>query len=335
MTIRKRTVTQAEIARLAGVTRQTVSLVVNNDPRVNEETRERIRRLIDQLGYLPNRTARSLANRRSFCIAYSFADLSPDDFHFPLFADTLAGLHFKITAAGYSVRLYRLETGDEIGEAYRSGEIDGAVLVTFERRGIETRLEELLIDGMPLVLIGSHPGFPHLRVDHSCGIRMALDRLTSSGCRRILYLGGSPEFPANREKHRSFCEYMDEKKIPRDPRLELHDLFTVDEGRDAVEQLLRSGTEIDAVLGAVNDLVTIGAVRAVRSCGLQVPEQIPALSYNLARNAVIAEQPLSGIRAPFLELGSAAGGMILEFIESGNRPQPVVLQPEFVPGATG
>lgn len=334
--MRKRNITQTEIARLAGVTRQTVSLVVNNDPRVNEKTRVKIQNLIKQLGYLPNQTARSLANQRSFCIAYSFVDLTPDDFHFPLFADTLAGLHFRVIESGYSVRLFRLEDGEEIAQAYRSGAIDGAVLITFARRGFETRLHELLEEGMPLALIGPHPDFPHLRVDHRNGIRLAMDRLTSNGCRRILYIGGSPDFPDNREKYAAFEEYyIAKKELKRAPELELHDLYMVEESRLAVEKLLRSGVRFDGILGAVNDLTAIGAIRAVRNCGLAVPQQIPVISYSLARNAVIAEQPLSGVRAPFLELGRAAGDLILEFIQSGHRPDPVVLQPEFISGATG
>ena len=331
----KKQITQSDIAKLANVTRQTVSLVLNNDPRVNSDTRAKILKIMDELGYQPNTMARNLASRRSRTIGFHFFDLEWESFSQPIFSDGLAGIYFRASELDYSIRLYRLETGQDYAAPFRSGDIDGAVFVTYDKKQVEERLVPLLDKGFPIVLIGSHEEFPRVNIDHAAGIRMGTEHLIRKRKKRILYLGGDPNYRSNRIKYETFRTTLEEDGIEHDPAFALHNLYLTEHGYTAVKKALQEHIPFNAVFAAVNDQVAIGALGALKEEGIRVPGQIPVLGYDDSKYARCSIPALSTVHVPFYELGRTAVDLIADYIEKEDAPESRILLPEMRIRKTG
>lgn len=326
----KKYITQSDIAKLANVTRQTVSLVVNNDPRVNADTRARILTIMDELGYRPNTMARNLASRRSMTIGFHFFDLEWESFSQPVFSDGLAGIYFRAAELGYSIKLYRLETAQDHTATFRSGDIDGAIFVTYDKKQVEERLIPLLDKGFPVVLIGSHEEFPRVNIDHPLGIRLGTEHLLGKRKKKILYLGGDLEHRSNRIKYDAFKTVMEEHGVTPDDALARHGLYLTSHGYNAVQEALKTGIDFNAVFSAVNDQVALGVIGALREADKRIPGQIPVLGYDDSKYARCSVPELSSIRVPFYEVGRAAVDMITAYIEQDEPPESRLLTPELV-----
>lgn len=331
----KKQITQSDIAKLANVTRQTVSLVLNNDPRVNSDTRKKILKIMDELGYQPNTMARNLASRRSRTIGFHFFDLEWESFSQPVFSDGLAGIYFRANELGYSIKLYRLETGQDYAAHFRSGDIDGAIFVTYDKKQVEERLIPLLDRGFPIVLIGSHEEFPRVNIDHMAGIRMGTEHLINKRKKRILYLGGDPEYRSNKIKYEAFRETLENAGAKHEDTLAMHNLYLTEHGYDAVRKALKEELPFNAVFAAVNDQVALGALGALKEAGIRIPGQIPVIGYDDSKYARCSIPALSSVHVPFYEVGRAAVDLVAEYIEKEETPQSRILLPQMRSRKTG
>jgi len=326
----KKRITQADIAKLANVTRQTVSLVVNNDPRVNKDTRNKILQLMEELDYSPNVTARNLASKQSKCIGYHFFDLERATFNQPLFTESLAGIYFRTNELDYNIKLYRLNPDQDYAASYRSGEIDGAIFVTYDKTTVEDELIPLLDKGFPLIIIGNHPQIPHVSIDHEAGSRMALNKLFKTKRKNILYLGGGLDFYSNQQKFKAYQKLLKESNLTEKKELIHHTVYRVDQGYDLVKDLLAKGIKFDAIFSAAADLPAVGACRALAESDISVPDDVSVIGYDNSVYAQFSTPPLSSIASPFYEMGRTAVEMIIDFIKNEEPPKPIYLNPELV-----
>jgi len=331
----KKQITQSDIAKLANVTRQTVSLVLNNDPRVNSDTRTKILKIMDELGYQPNTMARNLASRSSKTIGFHFFDLEWESFSQPVFSDGLAGIYFRANELGYSIKLYRLETDQDYAAPFRSGDIDGAIFVTYDKKQIEERLIPLLDKGFPIVVIGSHEEFPRVSIDHRTGVRIGTEHLISKRKKRILYLGGDLEYRSNEIKYESFQKTLQTAGSPHNSDLAKHNLYLTPHGYDAVKEALKKEPDFNAVFAAVNDQVALGALGALKEAGIRIPGQIPVIGYDDSKYAHCSIPALSTVHVPFYNMGRTAMDLIAEYIDTEETPESKVLSPEMIIRNTG
>lgn len=322
-------ITQADVARLANVTRQTVSLVVNNDPRVNKETRKRILQIMEELDYHPNITARNLASKQSRCIGYHYFNLVRESFSLPLFSQSLSGIYFRSSELGYRIQLYPLSDSQDYSTSYRSGEIDGAIFVTNDKQHVEEQLIPMLEKGFPLIIIGSHPDIPHVNINHAHGAELAVQQLAKKKA-RIAYLGGGLDFQSNQQKFQAYQKYLQAKGESEDSGLIHHNLYLVQHGYDAIRHMITDGVEFDAVFSAVNDQVAVGACQALNESGRIVPDDVAVMGYDDSVYAQFSIPPLSSVASPFFEIGQTAVDMILDFIKNEEPPESISLEPQLV-----
>jgi DNA-binding LacI/PurR family transcriptional regulator len=319
-----------DVARAAGVSRATVSRVINGIRNVDPAIQETVRRAIASTGYVPNQAARSLVTRRAGAIALvvSGAGGGGDDDPFP--AQVFADPFFGRVAGGVVAFLRPLgihpilmfsddqQTRDQVVTYLRQGNADGAILVSTSG---EDRLPGMVIDAsLPAVLFARpSPPIPISYVDvaHREGARLAADHLVARGRRSVATISGPLDVPAARDRLAGFQDAMAVHGHPFVPHVEGN--FTMPSGEAAMERLLAEHPGVDAVFAA-NDLMAQGAMLALGRHGLRVPGDVAVVGFDDSSAALACRPPLTTIRHPVEDMAAEMGRLLLRHIDEPGSP---------------
>ncbi|MEV0646655.1 LacI family DNA-binding transcriptional regulator [Phytomonospora sp. NPDC050363] len=319
-----------DIAKLAGVSLATVSNVVNGYRPVGAATRERVQRAIDQLGYVPNLSARHLRNGRTGIIALAIPELDN-----PYFAE-LAGFAIRQARESGFTLLIDYTNGDReseltLAEGFREQIIDGLVLspVGLTREEILNRRSST-----PLVLIGeSIYDVPHhhIAIDNLAASHAAVQHLVSLDRRRIAFAGAHPD--AERQpahlRLRGYQEALAAAGLPSDPRLVASTAhFVRSDGYAAMRTLLELPEPPDAVF-AYNDLIAIGAMRAIIEAGLRIPEDIAVIGFDDIEDGRFSTPTLTTISPDKERIGTLAVSSLIAQVLGEPAGPPRDVQPAF------
>ncbi|MEU2021220.1 LacI family DNA-binding transcriptional regulator [Streptomyces sp. NPDC016469] len=316
-------VTIADVAREAGVSKTTVSRVINTKGEVDGSTAARVREVIAQLGYVPSSGAVGLARGSSRTVGMLVPSLT-----WPWMGELLQGVVDTVEAADYGLLLFTCNRGAESVERFTSQvsarAFDGLVVV--EPENTLDHLTELHRDGLPIVLIddrGHHPEFPSVVTTNHEGGASAARHLRDAGRTRPVVITGPQHFGCVRDRTAGFVSVL-----PTD--LVVLGDFTERSGRLAVEELLASGTEFDSVF-AHNDITAAGVLRALRAAGKSVPGDIAVVGFDDIPMSEHTEPPLTTVRQPTRQMGETAARMLLSHLGGTLAPDtPVVLPTELV-----
>ncbi|MFE7355095.1 LacI family DNA-binding transcriptional regulator [Streptomyces sp. NPDC057543] len=316
-------VTIADVAREAGVSKTTVSRVINTKGEVDVSTAARVREVIAQLGYVPSSGAVGLARGSSRTVGMLVPSLT-----WPWMGEVLQGVVDTVEAADYGLLLFTCNRGAESVERFTSQvsarAFDGLVVV--EPENTLDHLTALHRGGLPIVLIddrGHHPEFPSVVTTNREGGAAAARHLRAAGRTRPLVVTGPQNFGCVRDRLDGFRTVL-----PTD--LVVHGDFTERCGRLAVEQLMASGAEFDSVF-AHNDISAAGVLRALRAAGRSVPDDIAVVGFDDIPMAEHTEPPLTTVRQPTRQMGETAARMLLAHLGGTAVPDaPVVLPTELV-----
>ena len=288
-----------DVARAAGVSRQTVSRVINSHPSLRPETRDRVLAAIDELQYRPNRVARALGASRSHTIgvlAYHRSQYGP--------SAAILGIEAAAQAAGYVVNTINLtsNTPDSIREALElqlAHQVDGLVIVAPQTR-ILREIDDADLD-LPYVLLHARErDDPHaLFVDQTAGARAITRHLIDLGHRDIYHLAGPRDWIEAEARMQGFLYELDEADLPVTAPV-LGD-WTADFGYFAGRELARTA-DFTAVF-AGNDQMALGVLHALRDSGLDVPGQVSVVGFDDIPEAAHFWPPLTTVRQDYLELG--------------------------------
>ncbi|GAB3295327.1 LacI family DNA-binding transcriptional regulator [Parasphingorhabdus pacifica] len=292
--------TLEDVAATAGVSRATASRVINRSPRVSSETRDLVEAAVLELGYVPNRAARTLVTRRTDAIALVLSEPESKFFDDPFFASTIRIVSRHLAAANAQLVLLLVHEPEDhvrISRYLAAGHVDGA-LVLAPHRG--DPLPPAVRD-LPLPLVfGGRPWIPeqglHL-VDHDNlgGGRMAAEHLLRIGCRTITNITGPQDEHAAIDRREGWKSALgfDERTA------ELRSLageFTERGGKRAMAELLERVPDLDAVF-AGNDLMAAGAMQTLRAAGRRVPDDVAVVGFDdQPAVAPYTEPPLTTIR---------------------------------------
>lgn len=331
--------TSSEVARRAGVSRTTVSFVLNNvlDRGISDATRERVLAVARELGYEPNAAARSLAGGATGTVAL----VIPKAEH--LYVDVFLGqLVASINQECHRHALKMLiESSDDDGrdpggfvDLVRSRRIDGLIVVNPSVAG-RAHLGGIANAGIPMVVFGA--GLPDVERYHTCGndtsaaARLVVDHLVALGHRSIAFVNfAQPEYLAVNERERGWRESMASHGIEVDPAWAINADISAASGYQATKELLARDVPFTALF-AGNDTIAFGAMRALREAGLRIPQDIALVGYDDIPLAEFASPPLTTVRTDTIGLGRDAMGMLLALLrgESGlhtmRHEQPVEL----------
>ncbi|MDX3005490.1 LacI family DNA-binding transcriptional regulator [Kribbella solani] len=329
-------VTMADVARSAGVSTMTVSNVINGRPRVGAETKERVLAAIGELGYQVNLAARHLRAGRTGVVGLAVPELEN-----PYFAQLAGRLADRFEA--HDLRVVVERTG-----ASREGEMeavafsrlrmyDGLILSVVDIDPAE--LGQLRTDA-PVVLIGERAlpsRFDHVMMDNVDGARQATAHLLATGARRVAMLGGEPDGAANMPALRAegYALAHAEAGVPVDPRLNIRSSFRLQDGYEGIRALLDRGIGFDAVF-ALNDVVAMGALRALADAGLRVPADVQVIGFDDIDEAAYLVPALSTVSPGHAEMADRITALLTAQITDGptGEPQEIVVPARLVHRAT-
>lgn len=325
-------ITIRDVARHAGVGVGTVSRVLNDSPMVSEETRQKVQTAIDALDYSPSSVARRLSRGRSMAIAV----IAPF-FTRRSYVERLQGIEHVLSAGGYDLILYNVETvarRDECLRALPRGErVDGLLILSLAPNDAEA--SRLLQMGVPAVLIDAyHEQLPSVTIDDSAGARQAVRHLIELGHRRIAYIGeyldDNPfNFRPIGDRYRGYRDELEEAGIPFCPAYHRQGFYGWREARRMAHELLALDEPPTAIF-AYSDTMAFGTLEAAQQEGVAVPEELSVVGFD---DVEIAQYfRLTTMSQPLYDSGARGAELLLDCMDSDRQQtaQHVVLPTELV-----
>ncbi len=322
-----------DIAKLAGVSRSTVSRVVNDDPNVRESVRKRVLEVIQDTGYHPNAAARSLASQRSLTLGLVLPHSVHLFFTDPYFPRLTQGIAQACNHYNYTLALFLLATKEDEEKLYprisRKGLLDG-ILVQTGQIG-DQLIERLGSSNIPLVIAGRPPQVEELSyidVDNVNGAYNAVSHLVQMGYKRTATITGPNNTTVGIDRKEGYVKALLQRGRSVDETLIAEADFTESGGYYAMRKLLNSHP--DAVFAA-SDIMAIGAMRAVREAGLCIPADIAFVGFDDLPLPIPADPPLTTIRQPVFQFGFKAIEILIDLIENGVQPpRRIIMDTELI-----
>ena len=319
---RKSPPTMREVAKLANVSQTTVSFIINDVEHVSipDETRQRVWDAIQELGYRPNMTARSLRTQRSMIIAIMIADISNALYHnIVRTVQNVARVHnYDVLIANTD---HKYENEKQFCEAVIRRPIDGVILVPFH---LSTQELDNFVKrtGHPVVALGQHIEHPEIDIvfaDDEIATRNAiLWLLNQKDHQRVGFIGVPDSFPPGPRRYRGYERALREAGFPIDPDLIQNGDFTPGSGYRAMQSLLKLPNRPTAVF-AVNDLMAIGAMGAAHDLGYSIPDDVAIMGFDNIPECTLVRPRLTTVAQAPHEIGKCLIEALLSRIE-GNAP---------------
>ncbi len=329
-----------DVAVVAGLSRATVSRVINNTRNVDPALHDAVWRAVDETGYVPNRAARSLVTRRTGTIALVISDSdSHDDDPFmsrllgdPFFGRVVGGLMSVLRVTGVQLALQLVGSQEArkrlIGDL-RQGQADGAVVISMHPADT---LPALIVEaGLAGVLIGrptrSQP-ISYVDVANDAGAGLAAEHLVNRGCQRIAMITGPDSVPSSQDRLTGFRQAM--ARLGRAYFPSAVGNFTHDSGERAMRDLLASHPDLDGVFAA-NDLMAQGAVRALHEAGRAIPSDVAVVGFDDSSAAAATRPGLTTVRQPLEDMSAEAARMLLARVDDpGLGAASVIFDPTLI-----
>jgi DNA-binding LacI/PurR family transcriptional regulator len=324
-----------QVAEAAGVSRATVSRVINGAPTVDAKIREIVQRAIADTGYVPNLAARTLVTRRTNSVAMVISEPErPGDTGFlnrvftdPYFGRITAGATGALRPHDVHLVVIPTDAGDHhhVIRYLRQGHVDGVLLISsHEQDPLPRQVHEM---GIPAVM-SARPAQPiaasYVDVDQRLGARLAADHLLARGCRNLATISGPLDIPSGLDRLEGFRAFLHDD-VPA-----IEGDFTRAGGEECARKLLERHPEVDGLFVA-SDLMSEGALRAVQDLGHRVPDDIAVVGFDDSSAALECRPLLTTVRQPVEEMAAEMAEMLLAQIATpGRLPRSVTFQPTLV-----
>lgn len=332
--------TQIDVANLAGVSRATVSLVVNGlaDGRVpiSEETRLRVLKAVEELGYEPDASARALRSGDTKTIGLIIPDI-----HNPHFWDNVAGVEKEIRSAGYHLLLSNLglknEYGDDIFKDLSGQRIDGLILMGsyIDRSEVASKtLTQLIERRLSIVEISDRSNRDHhvdtVVADYRAATVEAVSHLLALNHRHIGMIYGVSLPECAQDRLEPFMATLQAAGLPVEEDLILHCGPDIEDGYQAARQLLQLPARPTAII-AINDLLAIGAIRAAADLGIGIPTALSLIGYDDIFADPYLVPRLTSVSKDAVRMGRESVRLVIERIHNPHRPrQSIILPARFI-----
>ena len=325
-------ITMDEIAKLAGVSKATVSRVLNDSEcGVGEQTKVRVKKIAEELGYSVEQTEK----KKNVSFTRYIALILPDITN-PFFADLAKSVEQSLRRKGYSLVLANTDFSED-NEAAQIRELmvkrlEGILLVP---SGIRAREEHDLPRRyqIPMVLMDRKlegiSDIPGVYSNNEYASVISCEHLIRKGARDIVFISGPLNVSTSIERFEGYKAVLAQHSIPFRPEMCRHGSYTVESGYNAVLELERSGISYSAILAA-NDLMALGALKAVREFGYRVPEDVQIIGFDNIEFSQYCEPSLSTMQQPTFDMGAKAVELLTGIIEKRDPVQPERLIPKLL-----
>jgi len=323
-------VTIEEVAAAAGVSRSTVSRVVNGSTSVSPAALEAVQRAIAELNYVPNRAARSLASRATMAIALVVPEDTTRFFGDPFFAAIVSGINSRLSRSDYVLNLIIAsdDPQDKATAYLRSGAVDGAIVVSHHT-------SDTFIDRIAAAVPVVYGGRPvrereddhYVDIDNYAAGRNATEYLIDRGHRRIATITGPLTMPAGIDRLQGYRAAL--RGAGLDEAAVEDGNFTADGGAAAMERILASGADLDALFVA-SDLMARGALSVLERAGIRVPDDVALVGFDDSPVAVSVVPQLTTMRQPSFAQGQKMADVLLAMLAGGRPPHMTILDTELI-----
>ncbi|MBW7458980.1 LacI family DNA-binding transcriptional regulator [Paenibacillus sepulcri] len=322
--MKKADINSVEIARLAGVSRSTVSRVINNYANVPPKTREKVMKVIQQYNYFPNASAQVLAGKRARTIGLFL--IAPGHVSSDMLVNRMiVSVIEDVSAYGYYVLTHIIrdasdqETVRNVKEIFFQRRIDGGIFIGAANR--EPFIEELIAEGFIVGVVDQqHPEIPQsnrivANFNNDSGMKQAVAYLTGLGHTRIGVINGDMNRLSGPTKYEGFLKAMQLCGLQVNQDWVLDGSFHEESGYEAIYSFLRKNGERPTAIIAANDSVAFGAIRALKEHGLQVPEDISVIGFDDHALSEKHHPPLTTIRVDFSDMLKQLTSILIGKIE--------------------
>lgn len=312
-----------DVARLAGVSKKTVSRVINQSPFVKDETRENINRIIAEIGFSPDPQARGLAFRRSFLIGLVYDNPNPQ-----YVVNMQLGLLDAMRGSGYELVVHPCNRGAatflaDFRRFIERQKLSGVVLTpsVSEDDRVKAVLDEV---GCAYIRIASVPVDEpaHMIVSNDrLGGRAAARHLAELGHTRIGFISGPPTFRSSHERRGGFEEELKDRKLTLPDEYVIQGAYTFETGLACAAELVKREPRPTAIFAA-NDEMAAGALHAIRRAGLRCPDDVSVVGFDDFQIASSVWPPLTTVRTPTREIGRMAAEKLIALTAGAEEHAP-------------
>lgn len=308
-------VTISDVAKEAGVSKATVSRVLSNHPAISDETKKRVKQVIEVLGYRPNQVARNLAKNKTRTLGVIFPIDASDSFENPIYIQMMQGISQYAQENQYYL-MYAFGKGEEeekhIKEFATNGVVDGIIILKSEVN--DKLIKYLRQSQFPFVVIG-RPGRETtvLWVDNdNFGITFEItEDLIEKGYKRIGFVGAKPKWTVSKDRLEGYYRALEVHNIEQEPSLIYYgETFSEKVGREAVDALWQEGTP-DAII-ATDDLMALGLQSELAKRGIA---SLPIIGFNNTMLGHYQDPQLSSVEICGEQLGSEAAKLLIDCVE--------------------
>ncbi len=319
-----------EIAQLAGVSKTTVSRVLNNKPDVNKETREKIEKIISENDFQPNAFAKAVSLQKSHSIGLIIPYEAEYIFANSFYIEVMRGVSTEVNNRGYFLSICYPKDHNYV-DMYKQKRVDGYILMSpgsYHTHILES-LKEVKAPFISTAQITDYKEMISVDVDNYKGGRMMTEYLVGLGHKKIAYIGKFSVTSSTDRLH-GYQDTLMENGIAFDDTLvKISKAGTSHSGYEIMKELLDENEKITAVFAA-SDVMTGGVIKAIKEAGLRVPEDISVVGFDDIPSSEYADPPLTTIRQPAFEKGAEATKMLIDLIEDGIEPESKILGLELI-----
>jgi LacI family transcriptional regulator len=325
MTPTRLRLTISDIAKLAGVSKSSVSLVLNNKPGVSEKIRREILEIIEKYRYNPSQIAQSLAARETRSIGLIIKEIDN-----PYFSRLMRGVYDSCSELGYSVLLGSSELSEgkeaEIIKTLVSKRVDGLIISPLQSEGSDfSYLIDLLKDNYPLVILGAVTNYPTnvVDIDNTKAAYDAVSLLIRNGHTKIAHFGGPVHSGHGQKRLEGYKQALSDHGIPINKNYIAVVEPYIPDGYQAGKNLFSGNSDAPTAVFCYNDLVAIGLINALTDLGIEVPDDVSVMGFDNIDFSEYVRIPLTTVQMPAYEIGKAAASLLIKQI---NKPSPPLIE---------
>lgn len=326
------TLTLEDIADMCGVSRSTVSRVINGDLNVSERTRQNVLDVIHKYNFQPNLAARGLAMGHTRVLSLVIPKGVQAIFEESFFAMLIQGVSTRCNVLDYSVMLWLAEPEYErrmITKILYNGLADGVIVASMLKD--DTIIDSLRQNKLPFILIGRHPAYDelsYLDVDNRGGAYQAVNHLLRLGRRRVATITGPQNMIAGLHRYQGYLDAHHDRHVAVIPELIAEADFTEAGGYDSMQRLLLH--KPDAVFVA-SDTMALAAIKVIKEHGLRIPDDIAVVGFDDIPQVSRISPKLTTVRQPITRIGAVAADSLIDMIETGSTlPRQMILPAELI-----
>nr|WP_171212433.1 LacI family DNA-binding transcriptional regulator [Ruegeria sp. HKCCA5426] len=315
-----------DVAKHAGVSKSTVSLVLQGSDSVKAETRDAVRKAMAEIGYVYNRSAATLRSSSSGLIGLVINDLRN-----PFFTEFAALFQMELARNGFATVMANTDEDPELQKSMISTLTEHGVsgfVISPAYGDVEDTLALLAASGTPTLQVfrtldAQAQSLPFFAPDYHLGSRMATEHLLEKGCKRVAFLGGLEGRPVTQERMSGYLEILNEKGLPP---LVLTGEATRSFGKSIVGQLRRDHPDVDAAI-CFNDLVALGVMSASHQLGVEIGTDLRVVGFDDIEDSKDSHPPLSSVCCDIPDFAKSTAEQILNWVKTGTKPSSLNRSP--------